>query len=188
MPRFERPTAGNHRRVASLPETLERGRHVDLHGGRRESWLRRAILLALLGFAAAGLAGVFGQRGEEVQVASAAASLELDAPGALRSGLMYQGRFEIHAARTIEQPTLVLDDGWFDGMTINSVEPAPVVESQRGGHMILVFDRLDAGESLTVYIEPQANPTTTGVRSQGVALNDGGTVLLRIDRSVTVFP
>lgn len=174
--------------MTSLPETLERDRHVELHGRDRERWFRRGTLLAVLGFAVAGLVGVFGQRGVEKRVASADASLEVDAPAALRSGLMYQARFEIRATKRIDLPILVLGDGWFNGMTINSIEPSPVAETQRNGHMILVFDRLDAGDELTVYMEPQANPTTTGVRSQDVALNDGGTVLLQVDRSVTVFP
>jgi hypothetical protein len=174
--------------MASLPETLERERHVDLRGRNVELWLRRAILLALLGFAVAALAGVFGQRGVESRASGAAAALTIEAPTALRSGLMFQARFEIEARQAIVTPILVLDDGWFDGMTINSLEPAPVAEIERNGRMLLVYDRLDAGERLSVYMEPQANPTTTGVRSQDVALNDGGTVLLRLERSATIFP
>jgi hypothetical protein len=174
--------------MGTLPQTLEREAHVDLRGQHREQWLRRGVLLIVLGFVVAGLVGVFGQRGVEDRVTGAAATFEVEAPGALRSGLMYQARFEVVARERITTPILVLDDGWFDGTTINSLEPSPVAELERNGHVLLVYDPLDAGERLTIYMEPQVNPTTTGERSQDVALNDGGRVLARVERSVTVFP
>jgi hypothetical protein len=174
--------------MTELPESLERPRHLDLERRRLEVWVRRAGILALLAILAIALAGIFGQTGSTVTAAGTAATLRLDAPRALRSGLMYQARFEIEADRTIERPVLVLQDGWFDGMTVNSLEPAPVDETERNGYVALGFGALDAGDSLTVYIQLQANPTTFGRRSQTVILEDGGEAIAQIDRTITVFP
>ena len=53
---------------------------------------------------------------------------------------------------------------------------------------MLGFDSLNAGERLTFWIQYQVNPTTVGHRDQGVELDDGTTRIVRIERSVTVFP
>lgn len=174
--------------MSQLPGPLERARHLDLEGRSLEVWARRAgiaVLLAILGIA---LAGMFGQRGKTWTASGPAATIRLDAPGALRSGLMYQARFEIEALRPIERPLLVLQDGWLEGMTLNSLQPAPVDETERNGYLALGYARLDAGDTMTVFAELQANPTTTGRRAQAVLLEDGGEVVARIDREITVFP
>jgi hypothetical protein len=101
---------------------------------------------------------------------------------------MYQARVEIEASRIVERPVLVLQDGWFDGMTINTLEPAPLDETARNGYLAFGFAALDAGDTLTVFIQLQANPTTFGRRSQAVILEDGGEPIARIDRTITVFP
>lgn len=38
------------------------------------------------------------------------------------------GRFEISAAESIDDATLVLDPGWLESMHVNTIEPAPVEE------------------------------------------------------------
>ena len=40
----------------------------------------------------------------------------------------------------------------------------------------------------TLWLQMQANPTTVGTRSQGVALDDGNRRITRIDRKLIVFP
>lgn len=173
---------------ANLPETLDRGRHRDPERRDVELWVRRAGIVLLVALLCVALAGVFGQSGETLRAAGAAATLRLDAPRALRSGLMYQARITIEAHRALERPLVVLESGWLDGMTVNSLEPAPVDETERNGFLALGYDALAAGDSLTVYVELQANPTTVGDRTQTTLLEDGGRVLARIDRSITVFP
>lgn len=174
--------------MSELPEPLERAQHLDLEGRTLEVWVRRVGISALLAIVAIALAGLFGQTGSTVAASGAAAAIRVDAPRALRSGLMYQARFEIQAFRTLERPLLVLQDGWFDGITVNSLEPAPVDETERNGYLALGYEALDAGDTLTVFLELQANPTTTGRRSQAVLLEDGGAIVARIDRTITVFP
>jgi hypothetical protein len=119
---------------------------------------------------------------------SDAATLRVSAPGALRSGLLYQGRFEVDAHAGLRRPTLVLARGWWDAMSVNSVEPQPIRTWSRDGHVAMEFGPVRAGERFTVYVYLQVNPTTAGRRDQSVALRDGGTELASIDRSVNVFP
>lgn len=78
--------------MSELPETLERERHLDLEKRRLEIWVRRGGILVLLAILAVALAGVFGQSGWTAKASGTAASIRVDAPEGLRSGLMYQGR------------------------------------------------------------------------------------------------
>lgn len=174
--------------METLPQPLVRSTAVDLVGRSHEVWFRRVGLLILTAFLVAGLVGVFGQTGESASASSGATELRVDASGALRSGLVYQARIEIRAGRTLRVPTLLLEDGWFEGMTVNTISPPPVVQLERSGFQILTFDTLPAGDSLSVRLQIQVNPTTVGLRGQDVILEDNGRRLLAIHRSVVVFP
>ena len=101
---------------------------------------------------------------------------------------MFQSRFTIQAHRPLDTPKLVLDPGWFEQMTINSLEPGASSETSRNGKIVLSFDSLRAGQKLVFWAFFQVNPTNVGHRPQGVELDDGNRPLLRINRSVTVFP
>ncbi len=54
--------------------------------------------------------------------------------------------------------------------------------------MQLTYGKLQAGQSLTLWIYFQANPTNVGKRREDVQLDDGNTPLLDIHRSLTIFP
>ena len=174
--------------MGPLPDTLERDAHVDLTERNAEVWLRRVGLLVVAGLAAAALAGVFGQRASTSSAASSMATLAVTSPGALRSGLVYQSRFDVEAIRWLDTPTLVLDDGWFEGMTLNSMQPEAKEQSERNGRMSLVFPAVPAGSTLSVRLQWQVNATTVGRREQSVVLTDGGATLTSIDRDVVVYP
>jgi hypothetical protein len=73
-------------------------------------------------------------------------------------------------------------------MHINSIEPAPVEELGRDGRLALDFGPVAAGETATVYMEFQVNPTNVGRRSQDVELRDGDRLLARADLAVTILP
>jgi hypothetical protein len=171
-----------------LPQSLDRDRHVDLHGRNLEPWIRTAVLLIFVGISAAGLANVFGQRTGATTVESSAARMTLEAPGAARGGLMYQARFQIEARRDLEKPMLVFDPGWFEGFTINTFEPDPVEWEHRNGRNVMLFGRVPAGEKLVFRLQFQVNPTAVGGRHQGVALEDGGEPLLRLVHRMRLFP
>jgi hypothetical protein len=174
--------------VSELPETLARDSHIDLHRRNVEPWVRLAILLVFLGISAAGLANVFGQKTSETSARAAAAELEIEAPSAARGGLIYQVRFRVHAHRDLAEPALVLSEGWFEGLTINTFEPDPDRWEQRDGLNVLVYPAVAEGETLVARLQYQVNPTALGRRNQDVTLEDGGAPLLSAEHSLTIFP
>ena len=82
----------------------------------------------------------------------------------------------------------MLDSGWFDGFTINTMSPDTKDWVQRDGLNVLSYDSLPAGTELVVRLQYQANPTMVGTRDQRVVLEDGGAPILELDHETTVFP
>jgi hypothetical protein len=165
--------------VAAVPEP--RGEIVGL-------WTRRAVMTIFAVVALLGLLDVFGQGTTQTVAGTPAAVLSLTAPEAVRGGLFFQSRIEIRARRAIAHPRLVLDEGWIEGMQVNSIEPNPVGEASRDGRLVLSYDAVDAGERLVVWLQFEVNPTNTGHRSYGLELDDADTRIAAIDRHITVFP
>jgi hypothetical protein len=174
--------------VVDVPEGLTISRHRNLVG-REKRPLARWILLSLLGvLLLLGLLNVFGQRPQTVTAENAVARLDLYSPERLRSGLYFESRFHIQAREEIREATLVLDPGWLEGMTLNSLVPSPIGEASRNGRIALELGRIPAGGEHRFFLQFQVNPTNIGHRSQDVELYDGEELLLSIDRSVTIFP
>ncbi|MBA3366913.1 MAG: hypothetical protein H0U03_14220 [Actinobacteria bacterium] len=82
----------------------------------------------------------------------------------------------------------MLDPGWLEGMTLNTLEPSPVGEADRDGRIALELGRIPAGTTHRFFLHFQVNPTNVGRRAQDVELHDGETPLLHVDRTVTVWP
>ncbi len=174
--------------MAETPDHLTLSRHRDLHGRERRP-VTRWILLGAIGlFCGLGLLNVFGQRPATDTLSSHAARLEVYSPHRLRGGLIYMSRFTIEARQEIENATLVLDPGWLEGMTLNTLEPAPVGEANRDGRLALELGRVRAGTKHVFFMHFQVNPTNVGRRPADVDLFDGDTHLFHIDRTVTVWP
>jgi hypothetical protein len=174
--------------VARAPDTLTLAYHRDLEGREERPFVRWLILAAILLLLVLGLANVFGQRPHTDTVAANGVELEVYSPRKLRSGLFFMSRFTIRAERELERATLVLDPGWLEGMTLNTLEPAPVGEANRDGRLALDLGRVPAGTEHVFFLHFQVNPTNIGHRPQDVELHDGSTPLLHVDRTVTVFP
>jgi hypothetical protein len=174
--------------VAEPPELLSLERHRDLRGRENYPWARWILLTVLALFLAAGLANVFGQHPAVDSAESAQARLEVMAPTALRAGLYFESRFTIEAKEEIASATIVLDEGWLQGTTLNTVEPSPVGEASRNGRIALDLGRVAAGARHVLFLQFQVNPTDVGRREAGVELTDGETHLLSIPRTVTVYP
>ena len=151
-------------------------------------WARRALMSLFAAMAVLGLIGVFGQRASEHAASSAAATLRLSAPAAVRGGLFFQSRIDVRALRAIDHPRLVLADGWLDGMQVNSIEPSPVGEASRDGRLVLSYDGLSAGDRLVIWLQFEVDPTSTGHRSYALELDDGETPVARLQPHITVFP
>jgi hypothetical protein len=101
---------------------------------------------------------------------------------------MYTARFHVTALTNLPQVQLVLSPGWFEGMQVNSMVPQPVTSGSHDGETVLGLGHIPKGGSTIMWIQFQVNPTNVGRRSQDVELTDGRRVLLRIHRTITIFP
>ena len=173
--------------MADLPAFLTLRRNRD-EATRVELWVRRVLLSLLALFLLAGLLNLFGQRPDTSTAATPTASLKLYAPSRVRSGLYFQARFTVDAHKDLKNAILVLDPGWLEGMTMNTIEPSPVGEGSRDGKLVLELGHVRKGSSYILFIQLQVNPTNVGRRSQDVALYDDNTLLATIDRTITIFP
>ena len=174
--------------MAALPDELTLARHRDLEGREHRPYVRWT-LLGLVGLILLlGLLNVFGQKPNTDTASADGVELEVYSPQKLRSGLFFMSRFTIEAKRSVEAATLVLDPGWLEGITLNSLVPSPVGEASRDGKIAFDLGHVPAGAKHVFFLHFQVNPTEIGRRSQDVALYDGETPLLEVDRTVTIFP
>jgi hypothetical protein len=147
------------------------------------------VLIAALAVALLlALANVFGQVRSVSTAETSAARFEVSAPTKLRGGLFFQARYRVEAVEEIENATLVLDPGWLEDITLNTVEPAPVGEASRDGKIALELGRIPAGDEHVLYLHFQVNPTAVGRRSQDVELYDGERLITSLDRDAIVWP
>src|SRR5437870_3189213 len=181
--------AANPRPMPPVPDTLVLKRHRDLEGPHRYSiWTRRTFIGLVTLIAALGLANLFGQRPSTTTARAGAATLRLYAPAHLRGGLLFSARFHVYAHRNLKKATLVLDPGWAEGMSINTIEPSPIGEASKDGKLSFDLGHIPAGSSYILWMQFQVNPTNVGRRSQDVELDDGNQRIARIDRVITIFP
>jgi len=174
--------------VASSPDQLTLARHRDLRGREHKPYLRWLLLTLLAFFCLLGLMNTFGQRPDTASGAADGVQLEVYSPEKLRSGLFFMSRFTIRADRELEAATLLLDPGWLEGITLNTLVPSPVGEANRDGKIAFDLGRVRAGTDHVFFLHFQVNPTEVGQRPQDVELLDGETSIVRLDRSVTIFP
>jgi hypothetical protein len=172
-----------------VPHLLTLAHHRDLQGRERRPVVRWILLTVLTFVLLLGLLNVFGQRPDTHVADGVAAELKVYSPTKLRSGLFYESRFTVRAHQEIENATLVLDPGWLEGMTLNTLEPGPIGEANRNGRIALELGHIPAGGLHRFFLHFQVNPTNVAFgRAQDVELHDGERLLLRLDRTVTVFP
>ena len=174
--------------MSRAPDQLTLARHRDLEGRAHRPFVRWALLSLVGVVLLLALLNVFGQQPHTDTASAEGVELEVYSPQRLRSGLFFMSRFTIRAEREVEAATLVLDPGWLEGITLNTLEPAPVGEANRDGKIALDLGRVRAGTKHVFLLHFQVNPTEMGRRAQDVALYDGERPLLEVDRTVTIFP
>jgi hypothetical protein len=176
--------------AGDAPDFIDLSRHRDLEGRAVERWTPRVLMTLIAVVPILALFNVFGQSPKVVKVANpnGVATLELSAPTRVRSGLLFQARFDIRAQRDIKDAVLVLDSGWLESMTLNTVEPGPQQETSRNGGLAFDLGGIPKGKLWRQYMQFQANPVNAGVQSQGVTLYDGNVPLLHINRNIRVWP
>ena len=134
-------------------------------GVRVGLWVRRGILTVLGVLVLLALLNGYGQRPADSVARVPAATMRLSAPERIRGGLFFQSRLDITATQAIDHPRIVIDEGWLEGMQVNSIEPAPVGETGREGRVVLSYDAMKPGDLLRVWFLFEVNPTKVGRRS-----------------------
>jgi hypothetical protein len=174
--------------VADQPDGIVLRRHRDLEGRALLPWVRRFLLALVAAVIVLGLFNVFGQRPSSTSAGAAPATLTVSAPRAVRGGLLYQARFTIQAKEALQDATLVLDDAWLEGMTVNTIEPSPVSEASRDGRLALSLGHLPAGARYVLFMQFQVNPTSVGSRTLHAELDDGEEAVLTLTRQLRIWP
>lgn len=174
--------------MADAPAGLTLAQHRDLEGSERRPWSRRIALAALVLFCVAALFNAYGQAADVDTVAGDGVELEIKAPQRVRGGIYFEMRFEVRAERELREARIVLGSGWFEGITINTVEPSPVGEASRDGDVAFQLGRIPAGDRYVLWLQGQVNPTTVSRREVTVELFDDERRLLSHERKLTVLP
>jgi hypothetical protein len=174
--------------MSDLPQGIDLPRHRDFKGKAAGQWLRHAFLLLLTIFVVAALLNVFGAGPQTEEATAPAGTLKVTSPERVRGGLLYQARIEIHANEAIGAPTLVLDKGWIEETTINTLQPEPAQTTSDPKHLKLRYPPLPPGRTLSVFISLQANPNDVGTHNADVALYDAGEEITSINRTQVNFP
>jgi hypothetical protein len=173
--------------VADIPDQLTLKVNRDREG-RRDHIVRR-VLTGLIGLIILlGAVNAFGQRPQTTNAAGPAAQLSVYAPMRVRGGLYYEARFHVRANRDLKHATLVLDPGWGEGLTINTLEPSPIGEGSEDGKLVLELGHIPVDHDYILFVQQQVNPTNIGRRSQNVELRDGDEHIVTIERTITIFP
>jgi hypothetical protein len=174
--------------VADQPDGIVLRRHRDLQGRRWHPWLRRALLGVIALVLVLALFDVFGQATSTTRAEAGAATLSVSAPGAVRGGLLFQARITTEAHTELRDATLVLNQAWLDGLTVNTIEPSPLNEASRDGSLVFDLGHLPAGSKHVLYLDYQVNPTTVGSRTLRLELQDGDTPVTSLERTLRIFP
>ena len=174
--------------MADIPDTIVLKRDRDLAKRSKELWFRRLFMGLIFAFLVAALLNVFGQRASTAETVAPAATLTIRSPSTLRSGLIFQTRLRILASQEIRDAVLVLSPEWLEGITLNTMEPSALGEASKDGLLSLDLGHIRQGQTYTLYLQMQVNPTTFGTRTQQTSLFDGKTPLLTTKRDVTIFP
>jgi len=174
--------------VSGIPDSIVLRRDRDLEHRESDVWIRRGLFAVVCVVPVLALLNVFGQRPETSTGTVVAAHFSISAPSRVRGGLLYQARFRITAKRKLAQAELVLDRGWLDALTINTIEPSPVNQASENGKLALDLGPISRGRSYVLYVDFQVNPTNVGAHDQTVTLYNGGRALITLHRTLTVFP
>ena len=174
--------------MPEIPDAIVLRRDRDFEGRGAEIWVRRGLFGLVCVVPVLALANLFGQRPEVSTATAPTARLLVSAPSRVRGGLLYQVRFRVTARTRLKQAALVLDRGWIDGLTINTLEPSPASETSVDGKLGFDLGPIAAGDSYVLFVDYQVNPTSVGRQNQTVTLYNGNKALITIHRTLTIFP
>ncbi len=171
-----------------FPIGISGPRHLLLSGRAGLIWWRRTIVGILALVSLLGLAGIFGQCSSATLASGHGATVSVDSPPRVRGGIVLTSEVIVTTDHTVGDLRIFLARGWFQGMSVNTIEPSPTAESSNGPWVIFGFGRLLAGHQFHLWLSLQTNPTNVGGHTQDVQVWDGSTFLVAAHRSFFVFP
>ena len=174
--------------MSEIPDTIDLRRDRDLQPRQNDIWIRRALFALVCAVPILALTNLFGQQADTSVGTAAAAGLAVTTPSRVRGGLLYQARFDVTAKTTLNQAALVLDQGWLEDLTINTIEPSPVSQTSADGKLAFGLGRIPAGQTYALFMNFQVNPVTVGTQDQTVTLYDGSKKLITLHRTLLIFP
>jgi hypothetical protein len=175
--------------MSDIEDQVSATRRADESTAVARLWARRFGCLLLAVVPVAALFNVFGQRSSTATLQAPALTLSVHAPHAVRAGLLFQTKIAITAKRKLPDVTLLLGNGWFDGLTLNTEEPSASSETNGpDGGVVLSLGTLQPGQPYVQYLEYQVNPTSIGRRHQAVEVSSAGAELASVEHTMTVIP
>ncbi|MBB4633464.1 hypothetical protein [Sphingosinicella soli] len=159
---------------------------------RSHRWHRSASPLSFIVLAAIILIGVSGRLGgmpnPSRSATGPAARLTLEAPAIARSGMVFEMRLRIDAARALARPVVAVSPGYWRELTINTMIPAPSDERYGKGGYRFEYAALAAGDTLIIKIDGQINPALVGGTEGHITLLDGETPIVSLPVRMEVRP
>lgn len=159
---------------------------------RTRQWHRRASPLSFIVLAALILIAVSGALGGLPNPSRSAvgptARLTLEAPQIARSGMVFEMRLRIDAARAIAQPVIAVSPAYWHELTINTMIPAAADESYGRGGYRFAYAPLAAGETLRIKVDGQINPALVGGTAGRIRLYDGDMLIAALPARLEVRP
>ncbi|BBE33493.1 hypothetical protein [Sphingosinicella microcystinivorans] len=159
--------------------------HVTHRGLRCANPLSLLVLSALMLVAFSGALGGFPNPSQSV--VGPKARLTLEAPGIARSGMVFEMRMRIDAARAIPRPVIAISPSYWHELTINTMMPAADENYGRGGYRF-EYAPLAAGDTLFIKVDGQVNPALFGGTTGRITLYDGETPLAALPTRLEVRP
>ena len=164
----------------------------DDHAAPRRGLYRHANPFSILVLGAlmiAALTGLFGgDKTSTLTAVSPAATLTVDTPRTMRSGLFFETRIAVEAREALSDAVIALPPALWRDQTINTIVPAAESEAFKDGRFRFHYGALAAGDRLEIKIDGQINPPLTIGAEGEVALYDGERPVVSIPLTIRVLP
>lgn len=160
--------AGSSGRGSTLPEL------PDLAAERRSWRIRRAALLVVLLFVAAGLAGLWGVRtGTVVSVSDGGIRVQVDYPRRARPALAVPFSITISRRGGFDEPIVVATTTrYLQTFDENGTNPQPDAATADGDRTIWTFEP-PSGDVLTIWLDTRVEPAVQWRRSGTTTVSSG---------------
>ena len=154
--------------------------------GHRASWFSIAVLALLMAVASTGLLGGWKRPLRTAETADA--RLDVRMPKIIRNGEFLETEIKILPKRDFADLTLAVEPALWHDLTINTFIPGAAEESFSRNAYRFSYGPAKAGQPLTIKIDAQINPSTTGGTSGAMSIADGDAEVVRLPLAMRVLP